>query len=51
MIFISLSPSACLLGNQRQETIPAGSSATSSQEDDPQTGTDRGTEAGDQGGL
>lgn len=50
-IFISLSPSVCLQGDQRQETIPAGSGATSSQEDDPQTRADRGAEAGDQGGL
>lgn len=40
-----------LPGDQCQETIPAGSCATSSQEDHPQTGADRGAEAGDQGGL
>lgn len=38
-------------GDQCQETIPAGSCATSSQEDNPQTGADRGAEAGDQGGI
>lgn len=46
----------CLLclsvsGNQRQETVPAGSSAPSSQEDHSQTRAHRGAEAGDQGGL
>lgn len=38
-------------GDQRQETIPAGSSAPSSQKDHPQTRAHRGAEAGDQGGL
>ncbi len=40
-----------LLGDECQETIPAGSCASSSQEDNPQTRADRGAEAGDQGGL
>lgn len=42
----------CLFpGDQCQEAIPAGSCATSSQKDNPQTRADRGAEAGDQGGL